>query len=256
MEFILKVKYCCENHRLLHHPEDHEEPWPIIVKYKPGVSCCCCKVKEIICAERWAGWWWLPGTLTRERWSSARRLWWRDPTTRSQLLTAWNVSRLALRVDTWMQHISLLQELEEGVVCSDCGWPVCNAECSAGPNHQIECKVKNPDATIVKKYLVLLGADCKQGEDWPGGDEGAKRTLLANLSPQGSPQSKKQPRGKILAKKKQFCCVDSILNRFLFQKDYAVVQKMLGHRERHTQKETWHLYKWVQNQHIMPIYQN
>ena len=154
MEFILKVKYCCENHRLLHHPEDHEEPWPIIVKYKPGVSCCCCKVKEIICAERWAGWWWLPGTLTRERWSSARRLWWRGPTTRSQLLTAWNVSRLALRVDTWMQHISLLQELEEGVVCSDCGWPVCNAECSAGPNHQIECKVKNPDATIVQTYLV------------------------------------------------------------------------------------------------------
>ena len=49
-----------------------------------------------------------------------------------------------------MQHISLLQELEEGVVCSDCGWPVCNAECSAGPNHQIECKVKNPDATIVQ----------------------------------------------------------------------------------------------------------
>ena len=38
-------------------------------------------------------------------------------------------------------HGSLLQELEEGVVCSDCGWPVCNEECAAGPNHQIECKV-------------------------------------------------------------------------------------------------------------------
>merc|ERR1719336_3743606 len=25
--------------------------------------------------------------------------------------------------------------------------------------------------------------------------------------------------------------------------DYAVVQKMLGHREKHTEKETWHLYK-------------
>ena len=33
-----QVKYCCLNHRLLHHPEDHEEPWPIVVKYKPGVS--------------------------------------------------------------------------------------------------------------------------------------------------------------------------------------------------------------------------
>ena len=33
------------------------------------------------------------------------------------------------------------QELEEGVVCSDCGWPICNEECAAGPNHQIECKV-------------------------------------------------------------------------------------------------------------------
>ena len=35
-----QVKYCCLNHRLLHHPEDHEEPWPIVVKYKPGVSSC------------------------------------------------------------------------------------------------------------------------------------------------------------------------------------------------------------------------
>ena len=33
------------------------------------------------------------------------------------------------------------QEVEEGVVCSDCGWPICNEECAAGPNHQIECKV-------------------------------------------------------------------------------------------------------------------
>ena len=27
--------------------------------------------------------------------------------------------------------------------------------------------------------------------------------------------------------------------------DWAVVQKMLGHREKHTEKETWHLYKLV-----------
>merc|ERR1739844_462495 len=37
--------------------------------------------------------------------------------------------------------LECLKELEEGVVCSECGWPGCNAECSAGPNHQIECKV-------------------------------------------------------------------------------------------------------------------
>merc|ERR1712156_1069068 len=37
-DFYCEVKYCCLNHRLLHHPEDHEEPWPIVVKYKPGVG--------------------------------------------------------------------------------------------------------------------------------------------------------------------------------------------------------------------------
>ena len=46
MLFSLKVKYCSENHRLLHHPEDHEEPWPIIVKYKPGVK----KWKNLNCS--------------------------------------------------------------------------------------------------------------------------------------------------------------------------------------------------------------
>ena len=50
----LQVKYCSENHRLLHHPEDHEEPWPIIVKYKPGVKLLEKQMFDLG-LERWAG---------------------------------------------------------------------------------------------------------------------------------------------------------------------------------------------------------
>merc|ERR1711992_310282 len=37
-EFYCDVQYCSPQCRDLHHPPDHEEPWPIITKYKPGVG--------------------------------------------------------------------------------------------------------------------------------------------------------------------------------------------------------------------------
>ena len=44
--------------------------------------------------------------------------------------------------------------------------------------------------------IWFQGADCQQGDDWPGGNEGAQRPLLANISSQGSPQDQEQPWGK------------------------------------------------------------
>ena len=39
-------------------------------------------------------------------------------------------------------NTQVVQEVKDGCVCDSCGWPVCNQECAAGPNHQIECKVR------------------------------------------------------------------------------------------------------------------
>lgn len=37
-DFYCDVHYCGEECRQLHHPADHEEPWPVVVKYKPSVG--------------------------------------------------------------------------------------------------------------------------------------------------------------------------------------------------------------------------
>ena len=37
-EFYNDVHYGCQEFKELHHPADHEEPWPIVTKYKPGVG--------------------------------------------------------------------------------------------------------------------------------------------------------------------------------------------------------------------------
>jgi len=170
-DFYCEVKYCCENHRLLHHPEDHEEPWPIIVKYKPGVG-------RVMVAAR-------------------------DIDQGEMIFSEEALVKGPNHTITTPHCLECLKELEEGVVCSDCGWPVCNAECSAGPNHQIECKVltanrEKIDQEAMKERNALY---------WP---ISALRVLL---------KAKNNP------------------------EDWAVVQKMLGHREKHTEKETWHLYK-------------
>ena len=62
---------------------------------------------------------------------------------------------------------------------------------------------------------------------------------MANLSPQGSPQSKKQPRGKILAKKKVLLCpsYDHILSRFSFKGLCSGAKDAWASREAHTERD-------------------
>merc|ERR1712128_413400 len=46
-DFYCDVRYCGPEHRELHHPADHDEPWPFIVKYKPGVGRLMVAAREI-----------------------------------------------------------------------------------------------------------------------------------------------------------------------------------------------------------------
>ena len=59
---------------------------------------------------------------------------------------------------------------------------------------------------------------------------------MANLSPQGSPQSKKQPRGKILAKKK-FCFVHHMIMYFLSKGLCSGAKDAWASREAHTERD-------------------
>jgi len=108
-DFYCEVKYCCLNHRLLHHPEDHEEPWPIVVKFKPGVGRVMIAARDI---------------------DQGELIFSEDPLVKGPNHTL-----------TTPHCLECLKEVKDGCVCDSCGWPVCNQECAAGPNHQIECKV-------------------------------------------------------------------------------------------------------------------
>ena len=108
-DFYCEVRYCGEAHKLLHHPEDHEEPWPIVVKHKQGVG-------RVMVAAR-------------------------DIDQGELIFTEEALLRGPNHTLTTPHCLDCLKEVEEEQVCKECGWPVCGEECSRGEQHAIECKV-------------------------------------------------------------------------------------------------------------------
>jgi len=170
-DFYCEVKYCGSTHKELHHPEDHEEPWPIVVKYKPGVGRVMIAARDID-----------QGELIF---------------TESALVRGPNHTLIDPHC------LNCLKEISEDCVCAECGWPICSKECQSGENHSIECKTLAEN----KANINIEAMKERNALTWP---ISALRILL---------KSKDSP------------------------EVWAVVQRMVGHREEHKKKETWHLYK-------------
>jgi len=99
--------------------------------------------------------------------------------------------------------LDCLKPMQEKYRCSKCGWPVCNATCETGPRHTIEC------STFAENKSKI---DVEQLFDtgviyWP---ISALRILLLSRS---NPNS------------------------------WAIIQRMMGHREEQKLKESWKFYK-------------
>ena len=104
-EFYCDVQYCSTQCRELHHPPDHEEPWPVITKYKPGVGRLLVAARDIDQGEL---------IFTEECFAQGPN---HNLTNKTCL--------------------ECLKETEN--VCEKCNWPICNSECASGPSHSIEC---------------------------------------------------------------------------------------------------------------------
>eukprot|EP00090_Calanus_glacialis_P002954 TRINITY_DN12154_c0_g1_i1.p1 TRINITY_DN12154_c0_g1~~TRINITY_DN12154_c0_g1_i1.p1 ORF type:complete len:553 (-),score=159.07 TRINITY_DN12154_c0_g1_i1:57-1715(-) len=107
-DFYCDVRYCGPEHRELHHPEDHDEPWPFIVKYKPGVGRLMVAAREIDQGE----------------------LIFTEPC----LAQGPNHTLFS------PYCLDCLKKVPDTAACTKCGWPVCGEECETGQNHSIECK--------------------------------------------------------------------------------------------------------------------
>jgi len=170
-DFYCDVKYCGPNHKELHHPEDHEEPWPFVVKYKPGVG-------RVMVAAR-------------------------DIDQGELIFTEEALVKGPNHTLTTPHCLECLEEVDDGTVCTECGWPVCGVECQEGDSHIIECKILSEN----RFNIPMDSMKDRNALYWP---ISALRVLI---------KSKESP------------------------EVYSVVQRMMGHREEHIKKETWHLYK-------------
>jgi len=123
-DFYCDVHYCGPEHRELHHPADHDEPWPFIVKYKPGVGRLMVAARDID-----------QGELIFTECCLAQ-----GPN--HTLFTA--------------HCLDCLKEVPDSVTCSKCNWPVCGSECEVGRNHSIECPIltENKDIIDMEKMRV------------------------------------------------------------------------------------------------------
>jgi len=123
-DFYCDVRYCGLEHRELHHPADHDEPWPFIVKYKPGVGRLMVAARDIDQGE-----------------------------------LIFTESCLAQGPNHTLSTDFCLDCLKEcSNTCSKCGWPVCGPECEVGQNHIIECQTltENKDK-IDLEYMKSKG---------------------------------------------------------------------------------------------------
>merc|ERR1719481_264668 len=123
-EFYCDMRYCSDDHRELHHPTGHEEPWPFVVKYREGVGRLMVAARDIDQGEL---------IFTEE-----------------PLVGGPNHT---LQGDYCLECLKYMPE-KRG--CSACGWPVCSPECEKGAFHSIECSLlaaKAPCAELPPEML-------------------------------------------------------------------------------------------------------
>jgi len=174
-EFYAEMKYCCTEHREMHHPPDHEEPWPFSVREKEGVGRLLVAARDIDKGEL---------IFTEKALASG--------------------PNHTLEGD---YCLNCMKPMEESRCCSKCGWPVCSEECEQGENHSLECTIlaENKDKMNLedmKERGVIY---------WP---VSALRMLLIGQANPGM---------------------------------WAIVQRMLGHRDKQKEKVTWSQY----NEHLV-----
>ncbi|XP_023336984.1 uncharacterized protein LOC111708000 [Eurytemora carolleeae] len=108
-EFYPEMRYCGPQHREMHQPEDHDEPWPFSVRQKEGVGRLLVAARDIEKGE-----------------------------------LIFTEQALACGPNHTLQAdhcLDCMKPIEDKNRCSACGWPVCNTECESGPNHGIECSL-------------------------------------------------------------------------------------------------------------------
>jgi len=108
-DFYCDMRYCSKQHRDSHHPEDHDEPWPFVIKYREGTGRLMVAARDIDQGEL---------IFTEEHLVGGPNH------------TLWGDFCL-----------DCLKKVEDGYTCTSCWWPVCNAECEKGPSHSIECSL-------------------------------------------------------------------------------------------------------------------
>jgi len=170
-DFYCDVKYCSKAHRELHHPEDHEEPWPFAVKYKPGVGRLMVAARDIDKGEL---------IFTESLFAGGP-----NHTLKDNFC------------------LDCLKQVEDGTVCSKCGWPVCGVECETGPNHSVECSL----LAEKKNEIDMAGMREDDALYWP--ISALRILILAKNNPS----------------------------------DWAVMRRMLSHKEEHRKKPSWPLYR-------------
>lgn len=170
-EFYPEMKYCGPEHRDMHHPQDHDEPWPFSVRQKEGVG------RLLIAA--------------------------RDIDKGELIFTEKSLACGPNHTLTAEHCLDCLKPTEDNYRCSKCGWPVCNSSCEEGENHSIECSVLSENRSKIDVSALLE----KGVLYWP---ISALRVLLLSVN---------KPT------------------------DWAIVQRMLSHREEQKQKEFWKQYK-------------
>ena len=128
-DFYCEVQYCSQEHRELHHPPDHEEPWPIIAKYKPGVGRLLVAARDIDQGE-----------------------------------LIFTESCFAQGPNHNLTNKTCLECLKEtDNVCDKCGWPICDETCATGPSHSIEC----PTLTQCRDNIDMEAMREKDALYWP-----------------------------------------------------------------------------------------
>jgi len=170
-DFYCDVRYCGAACREQHHPVDHDEPWPFVVKYKPGVGRLMVAARDIDQGEL--------------------------------IFTEPCIAQGPNHTLFTPYCLDCLKEVPDNTCCSKCNWPVCGPECEVGPNHSIECPIltKNKDNIDMQKMR----------------ENGTLYWPISTL--------------RILI----LCKEDPVT--------WAVIQRMISHREEHRKKETWPMYK-------------
>jgi len=122
-EFYAEMRYCGQDCRDMHHPPDHEEPWPFSVREKEGVGRLLVAARDIDKGE-----------------------------------LIFTEKSLASGPNHTLTELHCLDCLKPCLNrCSKCGFPVCDEECEIGENHSIECATlaANKDKINVDELLNL-----------------------------------------------------------------------------------------------------